>query len=735
MAKDGSIRTEFDDLIVNLKLAGGKPVSVWELSSKTGMSQSHVIEWLSVLEKNSQVKVQYRLGGTFAAWTGSLSVSTMQGPTEEENRAAREIQASYDAQIESAREREEKAKSQKTETPEEARERHKRELAAMSQEFESVSEQLGRVDGMLSKFKEKKKEAHLAELAHEREQSALPEAEEKARAVRKAAQEKQRLANLEAEARWQSEAIRKEEKARKEKEKREAENEALRKKKEQEELERQEEEKASRLLEQVEKEIQAIKPGEEEEIHTEHTFDYTEEPEEKEGIGLEESEQEQITIKESATPVKASMPQPKGRQGASKIKKPKAMEVTGVSLQFSEKLSRQVKKIIGQAQELEKLRMEKEKILTDHYMPMQRRLESEVESISDRVIRMEKNILALHQRASDLPGKVTGVEKLHLSSLKAHNDMQKAYDEASALIEESVRELSDERQKMEELVEQSRHEISSHRAKSEDLEKALKHISQLEEESSNLVISARAALAEQAERLGAAEKYSQELGSLKAEIRDSIDSIKREVSATKGVLTGIEKQMSQMRQIEIWADSIKEDYASKMAEVGDYIRSGNEEFETLRESVEANFVRRYLRELRQLTDSYSFEFGQAKNMEMNLDQRMAEEKKRMEELLEEGRKISYLYETQSREVAGADKFESRAESFKSLSELSGQRRMLQQMISQVTGEKPRVEEGAVPSQEKTGKRISVKIFGSAPKQVKRMKARKKIKKIRKGKKR
>src|SRR3990167_8477469 len=101
---------------------------------------------------------------------------------------------------------------------------------------------------------------------------------------------------------------------------------------------------------------------------------------------------------------------------------------------------------------------------------------------------------------------------------------------------------------MEELVEQSMHEISSHRAKSEDLEKALKHISQLEEESSNLVISARAALAEQAERLGAAEKYSQELGSLKAEIRDSIDSIKREVSATKGVLTGIEKQMSQMRQ-------------------------------------------------------------------------------------------------------------------------------------------------------------------------------------------
>ena len=50
------------------------------------------------------------------------------------------------------------------------------------------------------------------------------------------------------------------------------------------------------------------------------------------------------------------------------------------------------------------------------------------------------------------------------------------------------------------------------------------------------------------------------------------------MGAAKGVLTGLEKQMSQMRQIEIWAGSIKQEYEKKMVDIYDYIRNGNTEF-------------------------------------------------------------------------------------------------------------------------------------------------------------
>ncbi len=855
MDKDEGIRTQFDDLIANLKSAGGKPVSAWQLSSKIGMPPRNVIEWLLVLEKTGQVQIQNRLGGEYAVWVGPQVSTKPSAPAEPGSQAPESIRASLESQVSPARQQAAATPAQR-ETPGETHTRHQQELLQMNQELLSMGEQLGRVDEILFKLKEKKKQSRQAELergkartnfsenlsaldvhfakqnasdiglradaeygnsnsrkaaeaesgqeskedkrvadwiseqekiedekrkrfeleeiagqgkldarANELQANAGLERLEAERKGREEATELKRIQDeknalegkvqkerLEEEKRRQSELERKAEQERHEAEKR------TRRKLEEErgkaalakedrlfsakkavpfsQSEKEDEEKAFALLEQVEKEISSIH-ADESDVRTEHTIDFTAEEElGKEGVSMAPKEEiRPIGEPEetSALKIKPLFAGEKQQAKGQRIKKPKQVQVTGTSLLFSEKLSRQVKKIIGQSQELEKLRMEKEKLLGEHYMPMQRRLESEIETISDRVIRMEKNILALHQRASDLPGKVSGVEKLQHTSIKAHSQMQAAFDEASALIEESARQLSEEREKMEMMVEQSRQEISAHRAKSEELEKTLKHISQLEEESENLVVSARAALAEQAERLANAEMHSQELSELKGEIKGSVEAIKREIASTKGVLGGIEKQMGQMRQVEIWAESIKQDYANKMADVGNYIKNGNEEFETLRESVEASFVRRYLHELRQLTDSYSFEFSQARNLEGNLDQRMSEEKKKMEELLEEGRKISYLYETQSREVAGSDKFEQRAETFKSLSELSGQRQMLQQMISEVTGKKseyagkPALE---IPPLSKGSQ--SVRIFGSAPRISKAHKAGKHSKAAKKG---
>jgi len=662
-----SIRTQFDDLLASLKAAGGKPVSASQLSSRCAMSQSDVLMWLSVLEKTGQVRIENRFGGVYATWTG------MQEEKKEPHTESRQPAPEHSISI--ARERELGARGRlaPAETAEEARQRHELLLKTAAADLASVSEQLEKVDGMLLKLKEKRAEGEMAEA--ETPVQRIPPIE--------AAKGSERGKSSKfAGAAKNGEGLQKAGELAK-KEKRAAEEKALKEKEKQ--------ESAAALLERIEKEIEFSTP-----------------PKDELQGGRVPSIAEETLLPASAfeigEPAKEKIRPiyPAGKARPDRIKKPSPVQVTGVSLQFSEKLSRQIKRILQQSQAIEAVRKEKEQLLTEHYLPMQRKLESEIETISDRVLRMEKNILALHQRAADLPGKVGSVEKLQQSSIKAYEEMRKIYDEASALIEESTRALSEEREKMEEMVEASRSEIAQHRAKTEELQKALSHISKLEEESANLVISARAALAEQAERLATAEKYSSELSALKSSIKDSVESIKKEIAATKGVLTSIEKQIGQMRHIELWSQSIKEEYEKNMAEIGDYIKHGNEEFDTLREAVEANFVRRYLKELRALTDSYSFEFGQVKAMESNLDARLAEEKRKLEELIEEGRRISYLYETQSREIAGEGKIEERAEAFKSMDKLSEQRQQLQSVIAQVAGNEQQYKE-ELPGEVSQGK--------------------------------
>ncbi|MEM4348164.1 MAG: hypothetical protein QXN37_01195 [Candidatus Anstonellaceae archaeon] len=370
-----------------------------------------------------------------------------------------------------------------------------------------------------------------------------------------------------------------------------------------------------------------------------------------------------------------------------KIQRPQPIKITNVSIQFSERLARQVQKIVKQTQQIERLRQEKERLLIEYYLPLQKKFESELETITDRVMRVEKNILGMQQRAADLPNQISAIEKLQFASIKAHAQAKKTYDEAVAQMEEAMRLLSEEREKMTLLVDQSRQEIATHRAKSLELEKTLENISLLEQEATNRVIQARAALAEQAERLAAAEKYSQELSTLKTEIENSVDSIKKEMSSTKAILTNLEKQIDQIKQVEFYIESLRKDYDQKMDEIATYIKEGNRDFETLRESVEANFVRRYLRQLRELTESYAFEFEEAKKLEHDIDKQIAEEKKRLEELINEGRKIANLYELQSKEVRESREFEEHGKHLAETEQLIQKRSQLETIIAQLVGKK------------------------------------------------
>lgn len=428
----------------------------------------------------------------------------------------------------------------------------------------------------------------------------------------------------------------------------------------------------------------------------------TPEPEEKEISPSQESkaaEQEKPLMQTTLSGgLLAQKPSEERKSRFAKVKKPEPVQVTEVSLKFSERMQRQLHKIEAAAREVEALRAEKEQLLNEQYLPMQRRLESEIETINDRIVRVENGIFSVQKRASDLPAKVGAVEKLQHSTINAHEQMRKAYDEASALIEQSSIQLADELSRMEEFAEQCRSEIAGHSAKTTELSKTLERINQYEGDLAYQVSVAREAMAQQAERLASAEKYASELESLREEIRENVVGIKREMGASKAMLTDIENQMEQVRKIQNWAVSIKDDYESKMQEIDDYIKNGNSEFETLRDSVEARFVRKYLRELRTLSESYTFELNSVRGAEKSIDEKTAEARKKLSELIESGQKLAYEYETAAKTPEGASGFRSREEIFDELPQLEQKRTQIEEMIAQVVGKKTEYEPAAAQQQ-------------------------------------
>jgi len=617
---DGGIQTQLDDLLASLKAAGGKPVSVRDLSSATGLSQPDVAKWLSVLEKSNHVQLNNRLEGVYASWAGPISQPEKTKPYVEGMVDA--TKTKDDSPVPSEISDFEQAGKSAHSHKDGLRKKHLLIIESADAELASAADKLVKIDKMLSDYQKRK--AELAAKSVEAAVASVP-----------------------------------------------------------------------------------VEIGESE--SSSHSGDgrvsgddaqAEESDRERAGIRQEEIELVSLPTPKEKAPVMDERPlQPeklvpriipisrKTKVKIEKIKKAEPVKITSVSLQFSEKLAKQMQKIVSQSQEIEKLRMQKEQLLTEHYMPLQRKLECEIETISERVLRMEKGVINMQGRAAALPSHVSSVEKLQVSTIKAHAEMRKAYDEASVLIEESTLQLSDEREKMEMLANQSREEIYSHQAKTAELQKTLARISEMENEAESLVTSARAALAEQAEKLAVAESHSRELSALREEIADGVDAIKKEVSSTKGLLTTLEKEMGQMRHVEEWANTVRQDYEAKMLEIDEYIRTGNHEFDTLRESVEANFVRRYLHELRTLTDSYSFEFNQAKNAEETLDEKISREKRKLEQIIDNGRQLAYIYEAQAGKSGHGPNIERYGATFSSMSDISSQRTELQTAIAQLIGKR------------------------------------------------
>jgi len=633
MGEEHIIKTPFDVLLSTLKEASA-PLSAGRLASICGMSEREVQKWLHMLEKAGTVKIENRFNGVHASWAGPMEKAL---PPVSPTAIDVGVPSSFESDLKLAHQREGDVKSRLAQEQEAKDLRAKRAKVDIepSSSIDVSDARLEKVDRMIRELKGRKEESLIGAArrkAAESEETIATEIEEKPPFEAEPLEGNEGLSAEDEIAAWDARDRRtsSKESAQEEKEARE--------------------EKTASVPEEIES------------GHSARIF----------------------------VPSK-SIIKPKFRYAGTKpkkiekIKKPEPVRVTGVSLQFSERLARQMRRIERQAREIDAVRQEKEKLLSEHYLPLQNRLESELETISDRVMRVQSRVAGMQKQASDLPAKVTAVEKVQISSIKAHGEMRRAYDEACALLEESSGQLAEEREKMEMMLEQSREELSRHSSMSSDLSRTMERIEEMEGEAESRVSTARAALAEQAGRLASAEGHANSLRQLRGEIGEGIIEMKREVASAKRVLSDLERQMGQMRQIEEYTNNIRKDYDEKMSEIDDYIRSGNREFDTLRESVEANFVRRYLRELRALSESYSFEFGQARKMEGDIDARIAIERGKLEQLFEEGKKISYLFETQSQPPASPEKFEQRAETFSALDNISSNRSQVAQMIAQVIG--------------------------------------------------
>jgi ABC-type transporter Mla subunit MlaD len=411
---------------------------------------------------------------------------------------------------------------------------------------------------------------------------------------------------------------------------------------------------------------------------------------------------------------------------------------------FQGKLTSHLAAISEQMDKIGKLKLEKEKLLREVYSPLEQKLESEIDVISSRIMERERIILKLREAVAALPDKAASLEAGYSKMRKLGQQAQEQYDQTDTLLEESLSGLADAKEKLGEEAEQVRQQITSQQVRVEELEKGMKSVAVQKDALVAAVDSAHELIMQESAMLRKAQGAVEKLSELQTGINGEVKGLQRNMAGQNRILEEMEKQLTTLAEIERWVDENRKEYAGMISQVEDYAGEADREYLSLREEVEANFVRRYLRELRVSTDNYQFEIEHAQEREAGIDERIAKSKEKLGSMIAEGKKISYLYEMQAREESKShlEQMKEHESQMLAIRAKGEERSAVQEIIGGIIAKNEAAvgrierEEGAVlaPRKKKPRMRAKVKMKMKFMKKGKAAKAKKTAKAKKKGKK-
>lgn len=332
------------------------------------------------------------------------------------------------------------------------------------------------------------------------------------------------------------------------------------------------------------------------------------------------------------------------------VKWPPMPEADRQAVKFSNKLSAALSRIKAKTDEISHLKEEKRRLMREVYRPLERKMEGDLETVVDALVKYENRLLTLRARLAELPEAVAGVSERQEKLAAVAGEMRKTYDETVHLLDEALAALLESRERAALQVDSVREGVREQETQIGQMGRLLNEVASMHAQANGQLEAARGAMEEQEAQMGEAEGALKKIVSLRQSIGDDVGKARDEVRRQKQTLTGLDSHLLRVNEVARWVARHRSEYDERMRHLAEYIRSADDEYAHLRESVEGGFVRRHIRELHHLSESYQYELAQAERVEENIDQQISSAKSELGELIEKAKRVEQMEALQLQEM-------------------------------------------------------------------------------------
>lgn len=319
------------------------------------------------------------------------------------------------------------------------------------------------------------------------------------------------------------------------------------------------------------------------------------------------------------------------------IAKPQRLTDSGKSMK--ELVNAYLGEINKEKMNIEKLKKKKDDLYRKKILDLESRIEADIVSATERILDKEGRILELKERVLELPDKVDEVDKLYKTMEKLRTESNSSMQAAKQKAEECIQSLKESETEIRQKIDAHRTVIKSESAKVEDLESLGTSVQTKLGTTKEALEATKIQMDELNNSMQGLLSDMEEATEMKVEIFEMSDKLKESLAEKETELDDLEQHLEQIRQVEQWTKEYVTDYETKVGEIEKYVLAGDDDLAKLRESAEAEYIKKYLRELEGMTRDYEKELHDAVEAEQDIDEAIASSKKRLTELVQESQEM------------------------------------------------------------------------------------------------
>jgi chromosome segregation ATPase len=318
--------------------------------------------------------------------------------------------------------------------------------------------------------------------------------------------------------------------------------------------------------------------------------------------------------------------------------RPRVMEKIPAS-NVRELVSSYMKEINKEKASIESLRKDRESLYRDKFASMDGKLQSDIVVLTEKVLEKQEKIAQLKERVLELPDKVDQLSKLQDQMESLKKESRDALSRTRAKADQFVVGVQESKEVVEKKIEEVETEIEKQSDKVGELEKLNTSLDSRSAKLKTALDSAKTQVEEITSAMDSLMGDLEKVQEMKGEIDSMTDSV-REIVATHGQeLESLETELEGIAKVENWVQDYIRDYEDKIESIEQYVGKSEDELADLKEAAESLYMKKFLGELEDVTDSYDTELHDAIEKEQNIEEKIAASKARITDLVKESQQM------------------------------------------------------------------------------------------------